>query len=84
MLACAAEMAASLDRVAGVDPAYMTTPAKATALTELSRVVNRAQALLMRVLANADDVALDHGARSAGAWLAHETRADIGPTLAAR
>jgi len=83
VLACAAEMAASLDRVAGVDPAYMTTPAKATALTELSRVVNRAQALLMRVLANADDVALDHGARSAGAWLAHETRADIGPTLAA-
>ena len=83
MLACAAEMSASLDRVAGVDPTYMTTSAKATALTELSRVVTRAQSLLLRVLANADDVALDAGARSAGAWLAHETRADVGPTLAA-
>ena len=83
VLACAAEMSASLDRVVGVDPAYLPTPAKATALTELSRIVTRAQALLLRVLANADDVALDQGARSAGAWLAHETRADVGPTLAA-
>jgi hypothetical protein len=82
VLACA-EMSASLDRVAGVDPTYMTTSAKATALTELSRVVTRAQSLLLRVLANADDVALDDGARSVEAWLAHETRADVGPTLAA-
>jgi hypothetical protein len=83
VLACAGEMSAALDRVAGVDPAYMTTPAKATALTELSRVVARAQGLLLRVLANADDVALDQGARSVEAWLAHETRADVGPMLAA-
>jgi hypothetical protein len=83
VLACVAEMSASLDRVASVDPAYMTTPAKATALTDLSRVLTRAQALLLRVLATADDVALDAGARSVEAWLAHETHADVGPTLAA-
>jgi hypothetical protein len=78
VLACAAEMSASLDRVAGVDPAYMTTSAKATSLTELSRVVTRALALLLRLLANADDVALAQGARSVGAWLAHETWAEVG------
>src|SRR5687768_13318744 len=83
VLACAGEMSAALDRVAGADPAYMTSAAKATALRELSSVVTRAQALVWRVLANADDVALDEGARSAAAWLAHETRTDVGPALAA-
>ena len=53
VLACAAEMSASLDRVAGADPTYLTTSAKATALTELSRVVNRAQALASTRINNA-------------------------------
>ena len=60
----------------------MPTPAKALALVELARVAARVQGLLGWVLANADDVALDEGARSAGAWLAHETRAAHGSTAA--
>ncbi len=32
------------------------------------------RALLLRVLATADDVAIESGARSAATWLAHETR----------
>ncbi len=83
VLACAAEIRAALDRVADVDPSSMSTRDKGTALTELARCGNRLRGLMLRVLADADDVALDHGARSAEAWLAHETRADIGPSLAA-
>lgn len=83
VLTCARELDAALDRVAGIDPVLMTTPAKAAALKELSRVSERTRGLLLRVLANADDVALDDGARSAAAWLAHETRSVHGPAAAA-
>ena len=83
ILGCAAEVTAALERVADVDPAFMTTRDKATALIELARLASRLRGLALRILAAADDVALEHGARSAEAWLAHETRADIGPSLAA-
>jgi hypothetical protein len=83
ILGCAAEVAAALERVADVDPALMTTRDKATALIELARLASRMRGLALRILAASDDVALEHGARSAEAWLAHETRADVGPSLAA-
>ena len=83
VLTCAAAIDAALDQVAGIDPVFMTTPAKAAALRTLSRAVDRVQGLLLRVLANADDVALNEGARSAAAWLAHETRTAHGATAAA-
>ena len=82
VLACAGVIGAALDRVADVDPVFMTTADKATALVELTRLTARLQALTLRVLANAEDVALDDGSRSAEAWLAHQTRSDIGPVLA--
>ena len=82
VLGCAAAIGEALDRVAGVDPGYMTSTQKADALRELTVAVERLAGLRLRVLAMADDVALDHGARSASAWLAHETRSDIGPALA--
>jgi hypothetical protein len=82
VLACAGAIGAALDEVAGVDPLYMTPAAKAGAMVELSRVIGRAQGLLLRVVASADDVALDAGSRSAAAWLAHETR--VTPGAAAR
>ena len=81
--ACARVIGDALDAVADVDPAFMTSRDKAAALRELTVAVERLAGLRLRVLAGADDVALDHGARSAAAWLAHETRADLGPTLAA-
>ncbi len=83
VLACATVIGDVLDAVADVDPMYMTSHQKAQALRELSVAGERLRGLTLRVLAGADDVALDHGARSAAAWLAHETRSDIGPALGA-
>ena len=80
ILGCAAEVTAALERVADVDPTFMTTRDKATALIELARLTSRLRGLALRILAAADDVALEHGARSAETWLAHETRADVGPS----
>ena len=81
VLACAGAIAGALDEVAGVDPLYMTPAAKAAAMVELSTVVSRAQGLLLRVVAAADDVALDAGSRSAAAWWAHETRTTPGAAV---
>ena len=74
VLRCAAEIGEALDRVAEVDPMTMPTPAKAEALVELSRLADRLYGLRLRVLAGADDVALDAGMRSAASWLAHQVR----------
>jgi hypothetical protein len=81
VLACAGAIGSALDEVAGVDPLYMTPAAKAAAMVELSTVISRAQGLLLRVVASADDVALLAGARSAAAWLAHETRVTPGAAV---
>jgi hypothetical protein len=79
--ACARVIGSALDQVADADPTYMTTTDKAASLVELTRLAARLEALRLRVLATADDVALDSGARSAEAWLAHETRSGLGPVL---
>ncbi len=76
-------MGEALDKVAHVEPAFMTTVDKAASLTELSVVADRLAGLGLRVLVAAGDVAEETGARSAAAWLAHQTRTDVGPHLAA-
>ena len=81
VLACAGAIEGALDEVAGADPLYMTPAAKASAMIQLSTVISRAQGLLLRVVAAADDVALDAGARSAAAWLAHGTRVTPGAAV---
>ena len=63
-----------LDELSTVDPAYRTTAEKRALLVRLSRVIARAEAERMRVLAASDDVAELTGARSTAAWLAVETR----------
>lgn len=83
VLTCAAEIGAALDRVAAADPMSMPTAAKAEALVELSRLVERLHGLRLRVLAGADDVALEAGMRSAASWLAHQVRGGRGPMAAA-
>lgn len=80
--ACVRAIAGLLEGVVDCDPIYPSTRAKAAALAELKRVEDRLRGLTLRVLATADDVALDDGSRSAAAWLAHETRRDRGPTAA--
>ena len=62
---------AALDQAATVDPIYLTTTEKQDALTGWSRVIGRAQAQQLRVLAAADDIAIETGDRSTAHWLAH-------------
>lgn len=83
VVACVEEVRGALDRVAGANPVFLSSEQKAAVLVELARQEARLAALKLKVLAAADDVALDAGARSAGAWLAHRTLVDIGPALAA-
>ncbi|MDP3894114.1 DUF222 domain-containing protein [Nocardioides sp.] len=68
----------ALGEVAEVDPIYMSTQDKATALIGLSTLIDRVEELRMRVLATADDVASRDGARDAAAWLGHHGRRDRG------
>src|SRR3954453_22760902 len=65
---------AALDEVAMVDPIYLTTTEKQEALTGWSRLIARAQAQQLRVLACAEDIAEVTGDRSTAHWLARESR----------
>jgi hypothetical protein len=69
-------MAAALKDVVDVDPTFMTVADKKTALIALAGLGARLEELQLRVLATAEDVAHDEGARDAAAWLAHHTRID--------
>jgi hypothetical protein len=70
-----------LDEAALSNPVFLTVREKQDAMRGWTRLIARAQAELIRVLAVADDVADETGARSTGHWLAHETRDHVGTTL---
>ncbi|WP_240617034.1 HNH endonuclease signature motif containing protein [Nocardioides speluncae] len=53
----------------------MRTSDKADALLALSRLEVQLTALRLRIMASADDVAVETGARDVAAWLAHQTQA---------
>ncbi|WP_408898304.1 DUF222 domain-containing protein [Nocardioides sp. R1-1] len=76
MVGCASELCAALDRVAQVQPVYMTTGDKERALVELARAKAKLAEVEARILAASDDIAVEHGARDVADWLAHATRAD--------
>ena len=65
---------AALDDVAGLDPTYLGTREKERALLAVQRELARLEGLRLELLAAAGDVADEHAARSAGTWLAVETR----------
>lgn len=73
VLACADALEQVLADAALVPVEFMPTRDKANALVRLAAVEARLSALRLRLLAHADDVALEHGARDAAAWLSHET-----------
>lgn len=79
VLACVDTVVSALEDVRSVPVALMSSAEKAAALKSLTLVGDLVAALKFQVLAVADDVALDAGARDAGAWLAHSTRTDPGP-----
>ena len=70
------EVDALLDEVADSQPAYLARAEKERVLQAATRLMARFESLRVRTLAVADDVAEEHGTRSAGAWLAHETQQD--------
>ncbi len=75
LLRCLASVGAALDDVSELDPAFLPTPDKARALRAVDRELSRLEGLRLRLLAASGDVAADEGARSAGVWLAAESRA---------
>jgi len=68
---------AVLDDVAALDPAFLPTGDKEQALLAVQRQLSRLEGLRLELLAVAGDVADDHVARSAGAWLAAESRSHV-------
>lgn len=74
IITCAADLSASLKAVASVEPTFMSTREKEAALVALTEARSQLDALVLRVLAESDDIAEAHGLRDAAAWLAVETR----------
>ena len=64
----------ALDDVAELDPAFLPTREKERAMVAVQRELARLEGLKLELLAVGRDVADDHAARSAGVWLAVETR----------
>jgi hypothetical protein len=75
LLRCLASVDEALDDVAGLDPSFLPTGDKARALRAVDRELTRLEGLRLELLATSSDVAADAGARSAGVWLAGESRA---------
>lgn len=76
VLACAAVLDAALKDVADVDPGFMSVAEKGLALEVLTGLTGRLEALRLRVIAGAGDLAAEVGARNVSAWLAGTTRTD--------
>jgi hypothetical protein len=78
VVAAAAAVEDALKDVADLDPAFMPTADKKAALLALDRASGQLEELRLRVMATAEDVAVDSGARDVAAWLAHHVRGDRG------
>jgi hypothetical protein len=78
VVAAAAAVEAALKDVADLDPAFMPTSDKKAGLLALDRASGQLEELRLRVMAAAEDVAVDEGARDPAAWLAHRARSDRG------
>ena len=76
MTVAAVAVEAALKDVADLDPTFMPTTEKKSALLALDRASAQLEELRLRVMAAAEDVAVDEGARDAAAWLAHHGRRD--------
>ena len=63
-----------LDELASIGPEFRSTGEKRELLLRISRVISRAEAVRLRVLAASDDIAAETGDRSTAAWLATQTR----------
>ncbi|MFD4328363.1 DUF222 domain-containing protein, partial [Nocardioides sp. NPDC058538] len=73
VLGAVVAITASLEQVAAANPSFMATDQKATTLLEIARAKAQLAELELRVLATADDVTAESGARDVAAWLHHHT-----------
>ncbi|MGN0062926.1 MAG: DUF222 domain-containing protein [Nocardioides sp.] len=71
------ELRQSLTAVRDVQPAFMDTATKADVLVGLASTEAMLAEVRLRVLAVADDVAEEHGARGVAAWFASATRSPL-------
>ena len=69
-----ARIEGGLDELAAIAPEFRTVSEKQQLLVGLSRVIARAQAEQLRLLATADDIAEATGDRTTASWLATATR----------
>jgi hypothetical protein len=76
VLSCLDVLEATLEDVAGVEPAFMTVADKEAAVLRAAGVETRLKELQLRVLASADDLAAETGQRDQAAWLSHHGRLD--------
>ena len=67
---------AALKDAADANPVFLSTQEKAAAVVELGRIETRVEELRLRVLAVAQDVADEVGARDPGTWLVAQEIAD--------
>ena len=67
-----------LDELAAISPEFRTVDEKQELLLRISRVISRAEAERLRVLAASDDIAEATGDRSTATWLATQTRDNHG------
>ncbi len=74
-----AAIAVAVEDAGAARPDLLSIPEKERALLELVRLESELAGLKLRVLGCADDVATEHGARDAAAWLAHKALIDRGP-----
>jgi hypothetical protein len=74
LLSAIAALDAALDEVASVDPMFLTVEEKKVVLTGAAKARTRVEAMELRVLATADDIAVETGDRSTASWLANQTR----------
>lgn len=81
VLVCVDALGDALREVAHVEPVFMTTADKQTALVRLAQVESMVHELRLRVLAGADEVGDQSGARDSAAWLSSAAQLD---TKAAR
>lgn len=78
VLSCAEAIEDALKEVRDVSASFMGTAEKRRALVQLARLQQQLAGLYLDVVATADDVAEEDGARSVGSWIDLHTRGDAG------
>jgi len=73
MMACLAELERALDAVDGAQPIYLSTAEKAEALQRVATLEARVGSVRLGLMAAADDVAEETGARDVAAWFSQHT-----------